>query len=136
IRGERLASLRDGPVDDRQVLFDDRNRRLVEPSTAFGQRALEIGNGGVVLRVGEADGLIADLKVRTTGGLVRAALSIRTAARVALSLRAARRVVQAFRPAREARDLPRNRTGDRRQKNRRGRQLRQRQRDAPWWACA
>src|SRR5207244_2746838 len=44
IRGERLASLRDGAVDDRQVLFDDRNRRLVEPSAAFGQRALEIGN--------------------------------------------------------------------------------------------
>src|SRR5579864_3155968 len=53
---QRVARLRNRLVDDLQVVLDDLNRRFVQPAASVLHGPLEIRHGGVVLRVGEADG--------------------------------------------------------------------------------
>src|SRR5262245_631854 len=55
IGGERFAGLRDRLIDRLQVLFDDRNRRLIELASPLLQRPLEIRHRRVLLVVREAD---------------------------------------------------------------------------------
>src|SRR5579862_8628537 len=54
IRLERLPRLFDRLVDDLQVVFDDRDGRLVQAGTAALQRLLQVADRCVVLRVREA----------------------------------------------------------------------------------
>ena len=61
IPDERFARLVDRLVDDLEVVLDDGDRRRVEPPAAGLQGLLEVGDGRVVLRVGEADGFDADV---------------------------------------------------------------------------